>query len=111
MQFMNSCLHKLVKNLSDEGFKHLVEEFGPENLELLKQQCANPYEYMKSFERFNEKNYLLENIFTALQRMKISDGYISLKDYLTSEKNWDNFDMKDMSDYHDNNVMLKILWS
>ena len=28
---------------------------------------------MKSFERFNEKNYLekIENIFTALQRMKI----------------------------------------
>ena len=37
MQFMNSCLHKLVKNLSDEGFKHLVEEFGSENPELLKQ--------------------------------------------------------------------------
>ena len=73
MQFMNSCLYKLVKNLSDEGFKHLVEEFGSENLELLKQQGANPYEHMKSFERFNEKNYLekIENIFTALQRMKI----------------------------------------
>ena len=36
MQFMNSSLDKLVKNLSDEDFKYLVEEFGSENLELLK---------------------------------------------------------------------------
>ena len=70
MQFMNSSLDKLVKNLSDEDFKYLVEEFGSENLELLKQKCDYPCEYMKSFERFNEKNCLLENIFTAVQRMK-----------------------------------------
>ena len=34
---MNSSLHKLVKNLSDEDFKYLVEEFGSKILELLKQ--------------------------------------------------------------------------
>ena len=28
VQFMNSSLDKLVKNLSDEDFKYLVEEFG-----------------------------------------------------------------------------------
>ena len=33
MQFVNSSLDKLVKNLSDEDFKYLVEEFGSENLE------------------------------------------------------------------------------
>ena len=27
MQFMNSSLDKLVKNLSDEDFKYLLEEF------------------------------------------------------------------------------------
>ena len=36
MQFMKSSLNKLVKNLSDDDFKYLVEEFGSENLELLK---------------------------------------------------------------------------
>ena len=55
MQFMNSSLHKLVKNLSDEGFKYIIEEFGSKNLELLKQKDAYPYEYMSSFERLNEK--------------------------------------------------------
>ena len=35
MQFMNSSLDKLVKNLLDKDFKYLVEEFGHENLETL----------------------------------------------------------------------------
>ena len=32
---------------------------------------------------------------------KKSDGQISFKDYLTCEKAWDKFDMKNMGDYHD----------
>ena len=35
MQVMNSILAKLVKNLSDNDFKYLAEEFGFKNLELL----------------------------------------------------------------------------
>ena len=54
MQFMNSSLDKLVKNLSDEDFKYLVEEFGLDNLELLKQKGDYPYEYMNSFKKFDE---------------------------------------------------------
>ena len=63
---MNSSLDKLVKNLSDENFKNLVEEFGSKNLSLLKQKGAYPYEQMNSFERFNEEK--LPAIFTALQK-------------------------------------------
>ena len=43
IQFMNSSLDKLVKNVSDEDFKFFVEEFSSENLELLKQRGAYPY--------------------------------------------------------------------
>ena len=32
MQFMNSSLDKLAKNLSDKDFKYLIEEFGSKNL-------------------------------------------------------------------------------
>ena len=56
MQFMNSNLNKLVKNLTDEDFKYLVEEFGSKNLGLLKQKGAYPYEYMNSFGRFKENH-------------------------------------------------------
>ena len=55
MQFINSSLDKLVKNLSDKDFKYLIEESGSENLELLKRKSTYPYKYMNSFERFNEK--------------------------------------------------------
>ena len=67
---MNSSLDKLVKTLTDENFKYLVEEFSSENLELLKQKGAYTSEYINSSEQFNEKNYLLENIFIALKRKK-----------------------------------------
>ena len=40
MQYLNCSLDKLVKNLLDEDFKYLVEEFGSESLELLKQKGA-----------------------------------------------------------------------
>ena len=42
MQFMSSSLDKRVKNLSDEDFMYSVEEFGSENLELLKQKGNYP---------------------------------------------------------------------
>ena len=32
---------------------------------------------------------------------KISDGHISVKDYLTCEKIWDKFELKSMGNYHD----------
>ena len=55
MQLMNSSLDKLVKNMSDKDFKYLVEELGSKDLELFKQKDAYPYEYMNSFERFDEE--------------------------------------------------------
>ena len=55
MQFVNSRLDKVVKNLSGNDFKQLTDEFGFENLELLKQKGAFPQEYMDSFKRFNEE--------------------------------------------------------
>ena len=36
MQFMNSSLDKLIKNLNDKDFKYLSEEFSGEKLKLVK---------------------------------------------------------------------------
>ena len=65
---MNSSLDKLVKNLLGEDFKCLVKEFGSKNLELLKQKGAYPYEYMNSFEKFEEKNCLTKNVSLVQQK-------------------------------------------
>ena len=108
MQFMNSSLDEFVKNLSDKDSKYFVEKFGSENLELLKQKDAYPYEYINTFERFNEEKLLARKYFYSSIKNgnigddgKISDGHISVKDYLTCEKTWDKFEMKNMGDYHD----------
>ena len=118
MQFMNFSLDKLVKNLSDEDFKYLVEEFGSENLELLKQKGDHPFEYMNSFERFHEEKLPAKIFFySSIEDVKIgdygkiSDVHIVVKDYLTCERIWDKFEMKNMGDYHDTWYLLKILWT
>ena len=49
MQFMNSSLDSLVKNLSDNNFKYLSEKFSGELLELVKEKGVYPYEYVDSF--------------------------------------------------------------
>ena len=58
MQFMNSSLDSLVKNLSDKDFKYLSEEFSGEFLELVKQKGVYPYEYMDSFKKFSEGKFI-----------------------------------------------------
>ena len=104
--------------MSNEDFKYLVEEFGSENLELLKQKGDYPYEYMNSFERFNEEKLPARKYFYSSTKDgkigddgKISDGHISVKDYLTCEKIWDKFEMKNMGDYHDHYLKKDVLLS
>ena len=111
MKIMNSSLDKLVKNLPDGDFKYLVEEFGSENLKLLKQKCDYLYKYMNSSERFNEEKLPARKYFYSSTKDgkigddgKISDGHISVKNYLTCEKIWDKFEMKNLDDYHDHYI-------
>ena len=117
MQFMNSGLDKLVKNLSDEDYKYLIEELGSENLELLKQKDAYPYEYMNSFEKFNEEKSPARKYFYSFTKdgkivddYKISDGQICVKDYLTCEKIWDKFEVKNKGDYHNHYFKKNVLF-
>ena len=66
MQFMNSSLDTLVKNLPDNGFKHLSHKFSGDLLKLVKQKGVYPYEYMDNFKRFSEINYLMHLNFLVL---------------------------------------------
>ena len=73
MQFMNSTLEKLVKNLSDNDFKYLAKEFDSKNLELLKQKDAYPYEYMDSFKRFSEEKLPRKECFYSFAKDGTTD--------------------------------------
>ena len=57
---------------------------------LLKQKDAYTYEYMSSFERFNQEKFPATKYFFSSTKKgktgddgKISDSHISVKDYLT----------------------------
>ena len=116
MQFMNLSLDKLVKNLVDKDFKYLVKEFSCESLELLKQKGAYPYEYMNSFKRFNEDKSCARKYFYSstkdkkiIEDGKISDGHVSIEDYMVCERIWDKFEMKNMDEYHDHYLKKDVL--
>ena len=108
MQLTNSSPEKLVQKVSDNDFRYLTEEFGSKNLEFLKQKDAYPYEYMDSLKRFSEEKLLDKECFYSSVKKGTTDdngekldGHISDKDYLTSTKIWNEFNMKNMGDYHD----------
>ena len=52
IQKQTFCYCALVKNLSDNDFKYLSQEFSGDLLELVKQKVVYPYEYMNSLEMF-----------------------------------------------------------
>ena len=93
--------------MSDNDFKHLTQERGSKNVELLKQKGAYHYEYMDSFKRFREKKLADKEDFyssvkngTTTDNGEKLDGHIKDKNYLTCKKFWDEFNMKNMRDYH-----------
>ena len=89
MQFMNSSLDSLVKNLSDNDFKYLSEEFSGEFLRLVKQKEVYPYEYMDSFKKFSENKLPDRSFFKFFSSLK--DVCISQGDYLNAVNIWNVF--------------------
>ena len=97
MQFMNFSLDPLVKNLPDNDFKYLSQEFTGEQLKLVKQKGVYPYEYIDNSKTFSDKK--LPNGCEFYSSLK--DECISEKDYLQSVNVWNNLFGKTMDDYHD----------
>ena len=71
---------------------------------------------MNSFEKFNEEKLPARKYFYSSAKDgkinddgKISDGHISVKDYLACEKTWGKFEMKNMGDYHDHYLGKDVL--
>ena len=93
MQFTNSCLDALVKNLSDNDFKYLSQEFSREPLKLVTQKGVYLYEYMNSFKNLLKINCLIDVNFSVLQKWMY---------YLYAWNNvWNVFKMNAIVDYHD----------
>ena len=116
MPFMNSSLRKLVRNLADDDFKYLTEEFGSINFKLLKQKDAYPYEYIGSFKRFIEEKLPDKKCFcssvkdgTTNDDSEKLDSHINNEGYLTCKKNRNECNMTNMDVYHDNYLKNDLL--
>ena len=114
LQFLNSSLDKLVKNLKDKGvkegktfgetFPHTYEYFkstwndvNEDGFELLTRKGIYPYEYMDGPERFQEKKLPpKEEYFSKLSGKDISD-----KDYEFAQEIWKTFKLKNLGQLHD----------
>ena len=55
LQFLSSSWDSLVKNLRNDDFKYLIQEFDDNVLDLAKQKGFYSYEYMSGSEKFKEQ--------------------------------------------------------
>ena len=95
--FMNSSLDELVKNLRDNGFKYLREEFTGEKLRLVKEKGIYPYEYMNSFKRFSESKLSdIDKCFNSLKYCGICE-----KEYQRDDNVCKVFEIKNLGECHD----------
>ena len=67
---------------------------------LLLRKGVYPYEYMNTWNRFNET----ENPPFKEYYSKLNLENITKKDYIHSQKVWNEFRIKDIGDYHDLHV-------
>ena len=78
---------------------------------------AYPYEYMNSFKRFNEDKLCARKYFFSSTKKgnidedgKISDGHVSIQDYMVCEKIWNKAEIKNMGDYHDHYLKKRCIF-
>ena len=106
MQFVNSSLNSLVKNLMDRDFKYLSEEFSGEFLRLVKRvKRVYPYEYMDSFKKFSKDKLPDRSEFFS----SLKDKCVSERDYSRAIDVWNVFRMNTMGDYHDLYLLTYVL--
>ena len=95
-QFMSSSLDKLVSNLPKESLKYTSQKFKGEKLDLMSQKGVYPYDFMDSFDKFNEKLPSKEDFYSIL-----NDEHITDDQYKHAQNVWNTFNLKNMGEYHD----------
>ena len=71
---------------------------------------------MNSFKRFKETKLCARKYFFSSTKKgkisedgKMSDGHVSIEDYMVCERIWDKFEMKNMGDYRDHYLKKDVL--
>ena len=96
-QFMSSSLDNLTKNLPDDAFIFTQQEFTDEEFNLMKQKGTYPYDYMDSFQKFNDTQLPIKKDFFSI----LYNEHITHEQYNHAQTVWNTFKLKTMGDYHD----------
>ncbi|XP_044742351.1 uncharacterized protein LOC123304854 [Chrysoperla carnea] len=98
-RFMQSSLDSLVKNLDDNQFHILENEFGEAHphLGLLKQKGIFPYDYITGWDKLEENSLPDKKQFYN----QLTDSDISDEEYEHAKNVWEKFNIKTLGEYAD----------
>src|ERR1043166_2689365 len=98
MQFMNSSLANLAKNLGGDMpiTKRHFANLSSKQIDLITRKGVYPYEYIDSHDRFKETK--LPPIHEFYRHL---NGKIKQTDYEHAQRVWKEFECKNLGEYHD----------
>ena len=96
-QSMSSSLDKLVSNLPKDDLIYRSKVFKGKRLDLMSKKGAYPYDFMDSFEKFNQMEPPTKDKFYSI----LNDQHITDDEYDHANKVWNTFMIKTMFEYHD----------
>ena len=96
-QFMSSSLDKLVSNLPKDDLKYTSQVFKGKRLNLMSHKGVYPYDFMDSFEKFDQTELPTKDQFYSI----LNDQHITDDEYDHAKKVWKAFKIKTMGEYHD----------
>ena len=99
--FLSSSLDVLSSNLLKDGignFKHTIKnDSSDKQKELIVKKGVYPYEYIDSFEKFEETELPSKEMFYS----SLTEDHISDADYAHAQNVWNVFKCKNIGEYHD----------
>ena len=112
LQFCKASLDTLAGNLQDSDFKHLLSEFAPDKLDLLRKKDAYPYEWVDSYEKFNYQELPPKECFYSSIKDGKGDndnGYISDDQYSHLKNVWNSYNFKTFKDFYNHYLKKDVL--
>ena len=104
-KFMSSSLDILVSNLPKDDLIYTSKAFKGRRLGLMSQKGVYPYDFMDSFEKFNQMELPNKDQFYSI----LNDQHITDDEYNHAKKVWNTFMIKTMGEYHDLYLVSDVL--
>ena len=104
-QFMSSSLDKLVSNIPKDDLIYTSKAFKGKRFDLMSQKGVYPYDFMDSFEKFNQAELPNKDQFFSI----LNDQHNTDDEYDHAKKVWKTFNITTMGEYHDLYLVSDVL--